>query len=256
MAHARPIRSWSPPILYPESDGTPMAETDEHYRLTTDLRFALEVFYKADPDVYVGADMFLYWEEGKPSSVVAPDVFVVQGRPKGERRTWKLWEEDGRVPALVIELTSESSRYHDLGTKKGVYEILGVSEYLVYDPLAEYLEPRFQAFRLVDGRYREPAGLPLRSVTTGLEFREHEGTLRLFDPSRGALLPTPMETDGRAWAEHERAESEYARAEAAEVRARATEVRARAAEGRAEEAARELERLRALLAAGEGVDEP
>lgn len=45
-------------------------------------------------DVYVGANQFLYYVEGDPRRVVAPDLFVVRGVPKlPARGTYKLWKE-------------------------------------------------------------------------------------------------------------------------------------------------------------------
>ena len=82
-----------PPIYYPESDGKPMAETDVHISILTYLREALIDHFRDDPQVYVAGNLFLYYEKGDKSKVVAPDVFVVKGVPKGDRRTYKLWEE-------------------------------------------------------------------------------------------------------------------------------------------------------------------
>lgn len=46
-----------------------------------------------------------YYEEGDTSSVTSPDVFVVKGIDKHDRRTYKLWEE-GVAPCVVFEITS------------------------------------------------------------------------------------------------------------------------------------------------------
>src|SRR5207244_5713511 len=62
-------------VDYPESDGQPLAETDRHVDVILDLRHALQVRYQADPQVYVAANLFLYYVEGEPRKVVSPDVF-------------------------------------------------------------------------------------------------------------------------------------------------------------------------------------
>ena len=95
-------------IEYPETDGKPMAETDVHRQLLTDLIFTLTNFFRDEPDVYVSGDLLLYYVEGDPKKRVAPDVFVVRGVSKRQRRIYKLWEE-GRPPDVVIELSSRQT---------------------------------------------------------------------------------------------------------------------------------------------------
>ena len=196
------------PIHYPESDGEPMAETDVHYRQMTDLRYALEAHFRNAPQVYVGANLLLYYEEGDPYQVVSPDIFVVLSVPKQDRGIYKLWEE-GKAPDVVFEITSTSTRLQDLGPNKGLYEVLSVREYFLFDPLEEYLRPSLRGFRLEEGQFRPMQEKPLLSEVLGLELRVEEGWLRLYDRARGYRLPTPAEeAEGRRMAE--------ARAQAAE----------------------------------------
>ena len=89
-------------VHYPETDGKPMAETDVHIDTLIYLREALRDYFRDAPQVYIAGNMFLYYEEGNPAACVVPDVFVVQGVAKGERRIYKLWEE-GQPPAIVAE---------------------------------------------------------------------------------------------------------------------------------------------------------
>lgn len=175
---------------YPESDGQPMAETEIHLEETIYLIEALKDRFRDAQDVYVGGDMFLYYVEGVPGHVVAPDVFMVFGVPKRKRRIYKLWEE-GRPPSLVIEVTSADTRKKDLGPKKALYERLGVQEYLLYDPLGDYLDPRIRGFHLVGGSYAPMAPgekSSIQSSTTGLTFRMEESRLRLIDTATGQPL--------------------------------------------------------------------
>ena len=139
-----PITTAVQPIHYPERDGKPMAETDVHIDVLIYLREALRDYFRNKPQVYVAGNMLLYYEEGNPSACVAPDVFVVQGVAKGERRTYKVWEE-GQSQTVVFEITSRGSRLEDLGTKRALYAMLGVQEYFLYDPLGEYLRPPCKA---------------------------------------------------------------------------------------------------------------
>ena len=113
----------------------------------------LSQYFRDDPHVYVAADLLLYYVEGDPKEFVVPDVFVVRGAPKGERRIYKLWEE-GRAPDVVFEITSASTRREDLGTKRVLYADLGVKEYFVFDPTGEDLRPPLRAFRLSGSDYQ------------------------------------------------------------------------------------------------------
>ena len=232
------------PIHYPERDGKPMAETDVHIDVLIYLREALRDYFRNEPQVYVAGNMLLYYEEGNPAACVAPDVFVVQGVAKGERRTYKLWEE-GQPPTVVFEITSRGSRLEDLGTKRALYAMLGVQEYFLYDPLGEYLRPPLQGYRLQQGEYERM--LPrdqgqLVSQTLSLELRLQDGQLLVVNPATGERLLTPAEAHT---------------ARRTEAEARQAEATARqAAEARAALAESELERMRAELARLRGETRP
>jgi Uma2 family endonuclease len=208
------ISTTQQPIHYPETDGKLMAETDVHIDVLIYLREALRDHFRDAPQVYVAGNLLLYYEEGNPAACVAPDVFVVQGVAKGERRTYRLWEE-GQPPAVVFEITSRGTRLEDLGTKRALYAMLGVREYFLYDPLGDYLQPPLQGYRLQEGEYQRM--LPgdegaLASQELGLELRVEAGQLRLLNPTTGARLLTPAEAQA-AW----RAEAAARRAAEAEV---------------------------------------
>ena len=91
-------------IEYPCSDGTPMGETDVHIDCILYVRSALKWYFAraGRQDAYVSANSFLYYEQGNPRAVVAPDVYVVLGRrrtcaipaccgtsPRGRTSFWK-----------------------------------------------------------------------------------------------------------------------------------------------------------------------
>jgi Uma2 family endonuclease len=216
-------------LHYPETDGKPMAETDVHIDALIYLREALKDHFRNAPQIYVAGNMLLYYEEGNPAACVAPNVFVVQGVARRERRIYRLWEE-GQPPAVVFEITSRGTRLEDLGTKRAVYAMLGVQEYFLYDPLAEYLRPPVQGYQLQEGEYQrlQPGGEgELASQVLGVELRVEAGRLRVVDPTTGERLLTPAEAQA---------------ARRAEATAR------RAAEARAAQAEAELEQLRAELA--------
>jgi len=187
-------------VYYPESDGKPLGETELHQDEIVYLIQVLKHLYSPDDEVYVGGDLFLYYSRGNPRAVVCPDVFVVKGVPKLPlRRTYKLWEE-GEVPSLVIEVTSNSTRHEDLHQKKDLYEQLGVEELILYDPLGEYLKPRLQGFHLSGDSYQRTAldsDGSLSSRTTGLKLRFQDGEIKAIDPATGNVFSRDNEVRTR-----------------------------------------------------------
>jgi regulator of protease activity HflC (stomatin/prohibitin superfamily) len=169
-----------------------------------------------------------------------------------QRRIYQAWKEGGKLPDVVIELTSKRTQKADREFKKTLYAQFGVREYFLFDPFGEYLQPQLQGYRLIDGQYELMREFPLRSAVLDLELRQEDSTLRLYNPYTGERLPT---TDEEVLA---RLKAEAARREAelrllAEVDARRIEAEARQAEAEARQAAEarvtaleaELARLRA-----------
>src|SRR5262249_48392949 len=158
-----------------------------------------------------------YYVEGNPRAVVSPDCYVVFGVGNQLRDCYKVWEEMGRMPNVVFEFTSKSTRKEDTGKKFQIYErSLKVKEYFLFDPTGDYLSPILQGYRLVDGRY---VALPLEherlfSELLKLELVLQEGTLRFFDPGKSEWLLTTDEQKLRADTEAQRAEAETLRADA------------------------------------------
>ncbi|HEY7544737.1 MAG TPA: Uma2 family endonuclease [Blastocatellia bacterium] len=190
-------------IEYPSSDGEPMAETDTHIKLMMNLRFTLSQFFRNREDVYIGSNLLIYYVEGDTRKRVAPDVFVVRGVGKHDRRVYKLWEE-GRAPDVVIELSSRQTWGEDLQKKWRLYEQLGVKEYYIFDPEYDYLPSPLLAYKLREGQYEqiEVENGRIASEELGLELVDTGETLRLYDPRAGAFLPTAdEETDARIKAE-------------------------------------------------------
>jgi Uma2 family endonuclease len=183
------------PAAYPSGDGRPLAETPVHRRNLVTLIDVLDRRYADDPLVYVSGNMFVYYEPGNRRKHVAPDVFFVRGVPKDKRRDYYLvWDE--RAPDLVVELTSASTADEDLIEKKLLYQnVLGVREYVLFDPRGEYLHPRLQGFRLEQGEYVSiaPVAGRIPSLVIGLQFEAQGEDVRLYDPLSGRWLPTADE---------------------------------------------------------------
>jgi Uma2 family endonuclease len=209
------------PIYYPESDGKPMAETDTH---RDDLIYAVESlkqFFRAREDVYVSGNLLVYYQQGEPTKSFAPDCFVVFGVPKRRRRTYKIWEEHGRAPDVVIEFTSNSTKADDAGSKKGLYAFLGVQEYYLFDPTGDYLPVSLIGYRLERGEYvaRQPnADGSLESPLLGLRLVPEDQLLRFVNLATGEALPLYGEAVEIAQRQRTRAEAEAQRADAAEQR--------------------------------------
>ncbi len=207
----------TPEIHYPETDGQPMGETAYHILAIMYLLNALRYYFRAATDVYVGSNMLMYYEKDDNSVFVVPDVFVTKNTSTEERRVWKTWA-DG-VPAVIFEMTSRSTRLQDIATKRGLYELLGVREYILFDPLEEYLEPQLQGFRLVGDEFHrialEPNG-DLFSAELGLFLRRDGKLLRAVDPTSLTPLPTLEEAMERAEQEQQHAQAEAERANTAE----------------------------------------
>ncbi len=207
-------------IEYIASDGEPMAETGIHVTLIAYFLTMLRTFFRHRDDVYVGGNMFMYYQEDEPTKKVAPDLFIVFGVPNHERRIWKVWEE-GKSPNVIFEFTSRGTWDEDLGTKKGLYAWMGVEEYFLFDPVEEYLTPRLQGFRLADGSYApiqpgEESGA-LLSHQLGLALRVIEGQLQLFRRDNDERLLPPVELASALSDAQQRLRAEIATRQAAEA---------------------------------------
>lgn len=214
-------------VTYPSSDGKPMAETDWHLHWMFRLIHLLRRRY-VGTQTYVSGNLLLYYVEGNPKKRVAPDVFVVKGVEPHDRRVYKLWEE-GAAPNVVIEVSSKSTTQEDLWEKPRVYDRMGVREYFLFDPLAEYLEPALAGFRRLDSDDPD-AGLvrmelddqqTLVSEELGLLLRLEGRDLVLIDRQSGERLKTSEECETEERMARERADD---RAAAADDRAAAAEL--------------------------------
>ncbi|MBW4649177.1 MAG: Uma2 family endonuclease [Kastovskya adunca ATA6-11-RM4] len=133
-------------LLYPSSDGEPVAETFVHlYALLTTLE-VLRQYLKGRQATVLG-NQFLYYAQGFPKLRVAPDVMVIFDVELGGRDNYKIWEE-GQVPVVIFEMTSAGTQGQDISFKKTLYEQLEVQEYWLFDPKGEWIEERLRGYRL------------------------------------------------------------------------------------------------------------
>lgn len=121
-------------LMYPETDGQPMAENTIQYRWIVTIQGGLDAQFRHDPNVFVAGDLFWYPVEGHPEIRKAPDVMVVLGRPKEDRGSYMNWLEDHQSPQVVFEVLSPGNRAQEMQDKFDFYQRYGVEEYYVYDP--------------------------------------------------------------------------------------------------------------------------
>ena len=121
-------------IIYPDSDGQPMADNTKQFRWIVLLKENLECLFANAPQVFVAGDLLWYPVEGRPDIRVAPDVFVVLGRPKGDRGSYRQWQEDNITPQVVFEILSPGNTIKEMAKKLQFYNRYGVEEYYIYDP--------------------------------------------------------------------------------------------------------------------------
>lgn len=177
---------------YPSSDGEPVAETFVHlYAMLVTIEVLTQ--YLQGQQATVLGNQFMYYNQGFPRMRVAPDVMIIFGVEPGGRDNYKIWEE-GEVPSVVFEMTSQGTRSKDEVFKKTLYAQLGVQEYWLFDPKSEWLEPALQGYRLRGEDY-EPISdgtsepLQLRLVHEGqlISFYRQDNGERLLIPSELAV---------------------------------------------------------------------
>ncbi|MCT7949459.1 Uma2 family endonuclease [Ancylothrix sp. C2] len=121
-------------IIYPDSDGKPMADNTKQYHLIVTIQGGIDGLYKDDENVFVAGDLLWYPVEGNNAVCTAPDVMVVFGRPKGYRGSYKQWLEDNIPPIVVFEILSPSNTIKEMAKKQEFYNNYGVEEYYLFDP--------------------------------------------------------------------------------------------------------------------------
>ncbi len=212
----------------PHTDGEPM-ETWRHVEQMTLLITVLNDAWRDRDDVFVGGNMFVYFSElqAKNNDFRGPDVFVVMDTVKKERKSWVVWEEEGRTPDVVIELLSESTERVDRGEKMHIYaKLMRVAEYYLFDPFTGVLEgyaidPSTRTYRrraLDDqGRLASPVTGLMLGVVSGPSSGVEADWLRWLTAD-GQVVPTGQEREA-ARAEREEARAEEALRRVAELEA-------------------------------------
>lgn len=197
-----------PQVLYPDSDGKPMAENTIQYRWIVRLVANLKHLLR-DQTAFVAGDLLWYPEpvDVPPAPAQAPDAMVVLGRPRGDRGSYKQWEEDNQAPQVVFEILSPSNTAREMLKKREFYSQYGVLEMFFYDP------DSFDFLGLVrftpadEWTLISPLQFPWSSPILGIRFEMFEEGLALFHPNG-----EPFKDPGELFEERDQAQQERDRA--------------------------------------------
>ncbi len=166
-------------IVYPESDGKPMADNTKQLRWIVVLYGGLCAVFRGRQDVFVASNLLWYPEEGHPEVSAAPDVFVAIGRPKGDRGSYRQWEEGGLAPQVVFEVLSPGNDAMEMSNKMAFYTEHGVEEYYLYDPD----QNRLSVFlRKGTALLRQRGIQEWTSPLLGIRFDLRAGEMTVYEP--------------------------------------------------------------------------
>ncbi len=218
-------------IIYPESDGKPMADNTLQFRWIVTIQGGIDAMLLDNPEVFVAGALLWYPVEGQPRINAAPDVMVAFGRPKGDRRSYLQWEEGGIAPQVVFKVRSHNNTNAEMARKLRFYERYGVEEYYLYDPETGNLN----GWQRQDAMLAEIASMDgWTSPRLGVRFeRDGDGdTLVLYQPS-GERFATYVELvsqreQGRQYTEQAQQQAEQAQQQAEQAQQQAEQAHQRA----------------------------
>jgi len=218
-------------LIYPETDGQPMGENTIQVRWIITLFNGLEALVRDRHDVFVASNLFWYPVHGDPTYCLAPDVMVAFGPRKGDRPSYKQWEEGRVAPQVVVEILSPSNTIDERVGKLKFYRRNGCEEYYEYDPYGHKLRvwarngKTFAPVKDVNGfvsprlgvRFVVPGTEPMTVVgPDGRPFRTYLDLVAEAEAQQERLAEESKRADG----ERKRAESERTRADAFAARLR------------------------------------
>ena len=231
-------------IRYPESDGKPMAENTIQFRWITTIKGNLDLLFHSRSDVFVAGDNLWYPMKGEPSICLAPDVYVVFGRPKGDRSSYLQWVECNVPLSVVFEIVSPGNTFDELLGKFEFYQQYGVQEYYLIHP-----EPKLVLEIYERQRNRLKAHHPKEdwvSPLLGVRFVTSSNAIVLYHPDGKPFLKfeelgvLQRRTEVDLAAARQRADAERQRADAERQRAEAERQRAEAERQRSDKLAAKL----------------
>jgi Uma2 family endonuclease len=171
-------------VVYPESDGKPMADNTKQARWITVLHGNLEALLR-DQEAFVAMNLMWYAKEGFPEECAAPDVFVAFGRPRGDRRSYLQWQENDVAPQIVFEVLSPGNTDPEMEEKEAFYADHGVEEYYIYDPEKETLNVYLRQGTVLRRKW---ARTGFTSPKLGVRFDLSGPEMRVFYPDGRRFL--------------------------------------------------------------------
>ena len=188
-------------VIFPKIDlysDEPPLETYLHLQQMMLLIKCLDWLWRDRQDFFAAGNLTIYYspQQKKSEKFRGPDFFVVLGTERKPRKSWVVWEEEGKYPNVIIEILSPKTAKSDRGLKKQIYQdTFRTPDYFWFDP--DTLE--FQGFQLIQGQYQELQPNQegrLWSQQLGLYLGIHNSQLRFFT-NQGELVLTPEEVAER-----------------------------------------------------------
>lgn len=204
-------------IIYPDSDGQPMADNTKQFELIVLIKKNLDLLFANDANVFVAGDLLWYPTEGNNKLRVAPDVMVAFGRPKGDRGSYQQWKEDNIAPQVVFEIISPGNTPKEMTNKYRFYQSYGVEEYYLYDPDSNKLVLWLRSGDELEA-IEQLAGWV--SPRLGIRFELSEDELKIYRPD-GQLFLSYLEVEQQRQQAQKQAELAQKRAELAETQLQA-----------------------------------
>ncbi|WP_204104621.1 MULTISPECIES: Uma2 family endonuclease [Spirulina sp. CCY15215] len=238
-------------LLYPDSDGKPLADNTIQFRLIVTIKGGLDALFKDREDVFVAGDLLWYPVKLTKQQILAqeapqrqaPDVMVAFGRPKGDRGSYKQWEEDNIAPQVAFEILSPGNKKKDMQTKFKFYQQHGIEEYYLYDPTKN----RLQGWLRKGGKLTEVSQMEgWESPRLGIKFSTTSGDLALFYP-HGERFANYIEIIEQRDRERQRANMEQQRADLEQQRADRNERDRQETQAELEEERQKMQALRDRL---------
>jgi len=194
-------------VIFPKIDlysDEPPLETYLHLQQMMLLIKCLDWLWRDRQDFFAAGNLTIYYspQQKKSEKFRGPDFFVVLGTERRPRKSWVVWEEEGKYPNVIIEILSPKTAKSDRGLKKKIYQdTFRTADYFWFDP--DTLE--FQGFQLIQGQYQELQPNQegwLWSQQLGLCLGIHNSQLRFFT-NQGELVLTPEEVATQSQSELE-----------------------------------------------------
>jgi Uma2 family endonuclease len=188
-------------VIFPKIDlysDEPPLETYLHLQQMMLLIKCLDWLWRDRQDFFAAGNLTIYYSphQKKSEKFRGPDFFVVLGTERKPRKSWVVWEEEGKYPNIIIEILSPKTAKSDRGLKKQIYQdTFRTADYFWFDP--DTLE--FQGFQLIQGQYQELQPNQegrLWSQQLGLYLGIHNSQLRFYG-DEGELVLTPEEVAER-----------------------------------------------------------